>query len=444
MNIEKKVLEKIVPTVGEKKAISAAVENLCAQMQEKATAYGHTVDIMLVGSIAKGTYLSGALDIDLFILYPIHVPREEIKEFTLKLVKGVLTNWTIQYAEHPYIRGKYEQYDVDVVPCYNVQDAGQMQCAVDRTPFHTKFVQQNLAPEQRNQVRLLKQFLKGIGCYSAEVKVQGFSGYLAELLVLKYGSFRDTLTAALSWTEKETIVLEGSTGVETTDKPFTVIDPVDPARNVAAALSDDKRRLFLQAAREYLRKPQITFFFPRPIKPWPLNKITPHLKNIIGIELLHPDIIDDIVYSQVRKGQTKLAGLFRNHNFDVIDTSFYVNDHILLIVHLNALRKPPTKIHRGPPIEKKEYVDAFLKKWRNHDRLVDEPFIKDQRWWVEIEQQYQSAQELLEYKMADVALGKHLDKLKDNAIILVGKQLAQPHYTVFWTEYLSNIPSWEQ
>jgi tRNA nucleotidyltransferase (CCA-adding enzyme) len=37
--------------------------------------------------------------------------------------------------------------------------------------------------------------MKGTGVYGAEAKVEGFSGYLTELLVINYGSFPKALEA---------------------------------------------------------------------------------------------------------------------------------------------------------------------------------------------------------------------------------------------------------
>ena len=58
-------------------------------------------------------------------------------------------------------------------------------------------------------VLLLKQFLKGVGVYGSELKVGGLSGYLSELLVIRYGSFPKVLRAAKSWRPGEFIDLEG-------------------------------------------------------------------------------------------------------------------------------------------------------------------------------------------------------------------------------------------
>ena len=84
----------------------------------------------------------------------------------------------------------------------------------------------NLRPEQHDQVRLLKQFLKGIGVYGADAKVCGFSGYLAELLVLRYGDFDQAIVAGVSWTAGTVLSMaeEAGSGFRT---PLVFIDPVD-------------------------------------------------------------------------------------------------------------------------------------------------------------------------------------------------------------------------
>ena len=86
----------------------------------------------------------------------------------------------------------------------------------------------------------------------------------------------------------------------------------------------------------------------------------------------------------------------------------------------------------------------FSKKWQKNDRVVCDPFIKKQRWWVDIERPYTSARKLLKENLFDVNLGNHLNKLKDQVKILSGKQLANSRYATFWTDYLSKTPPWQR
>ncbi len=133
-------------------------------------------------------------------------------------------------------------FEVDLVPCYLVEDASRLMSAVDRTPFHTKYVGSRIIGRE-DDVLLLKQFMKGVNVYGSELKVGGFSGYLAELLVLCYGSFAAVLQAASAWRPGQRLDLEGH-GIGRHDEPLIMVDPVDPGRNVAAALTLDKMLQF--------------------------------------------------------------------------------------------------------------------------------------------------------------------------------------------------------
>ena len=57
--------------------------------------------------------------------------------------KELLTDTEESYAEHPYIRGYYKDYYIEIVPCYKIEKSSQKLSAVDRTPLHTDYVKNN-------------------------------------------------------------------------------------------------------------------------------------------------------------------------------------------------------------------------------------------------------------------------------------------------------------
>src|SRR5207249_2660507 len=107
-----------------------------------------------------------------------------------------------------------------------------------------------------------KAWAEGIGVYGAEAKVLGFSGYLCELLILKYGSFRGVLDSSLSWRPGTVIVLERPPA-RAFPEPLIVVDPVDPNRNVASAVGIEQLATFVHAAREYLASPSERSSLPK-------------------------------------------------------------------------------------------------------------------------------------------------------------------------------------
>ena len=227
---------------------------------------------MLVGSVAKDTYLKNP-DIDIFILFPLDTKRETLEQYGLKIGEHVIPKPVKKYAEHPYTSGKFHGYEVDIVPCYRIKKSSELKSAVDRTPLHTEYVINNLAEKQKNEVRLLKQFLKGIGIYGAEAKVEGFSGYLCELLIIHYGSFMSLVSSAKNWKFNHRITLNNNHKKAFPKAPLVVIDPVDSERNVASALTAQNFAMFIHACAEYEKNPSEYFFFPLPAKPFSKRRI---------------------------------------------------------------------------------------------------------------------------------------------------------------------------
>ncbi|KAA0002253.1 MAG: CCA tRNA nucleotidyltransferase [Thermoplasmata archaeon] len=440
MNVEEEVLKKIKPSKEEEKEIKKIINELKRKISKEIEKRGVDAKVLLVGSLAKGTYLKNALDIDLFILFPPSVSKEKMKEQSLEIGKEVLPKWKIQYAEHPYVRGEYEGYTVDIVPCYDVQNISKKMSAVDRTPFHTEYIKEHLT--QKDEVRLLKQFLKGINCYGAEAKVEGFSGYLAELLILKYGSFRNVLKNASHWKRKTILSLDKE--IKSFPENFVFVDPVDPSRNVAAALSPEKLKFFIFAAEEYLKNPRIEFFFPKEIKPLSKEKMKKLVKNFLGVCIPKPDLVDDILYPQIRKAARSIESLLHKNDFHPQEHGYYVNEEILIVLKLRELHLPEKKLHMGPPEEEKEHVKSFILKWKGRKDVSKEPYKKDGRWWVEIKRKYPDAFIFLKENLHAINFGKNLNDLKEKAEVYTDEELRNEKYAKFWAEYFSKEPPWER
>ena len=234
--IEKQVLEVVTPQNNDRKQLQQVVKELKQTVSSEIKKRKLPASIEIVGSISKDTYLKNSLDIDLFLTFPISYSKEKMGKQTLEIGRIILRDTEECYAEHPYIRGLFKKYKIELVPSYKIESASQKLSAVDRTPLHTKYVKLNLKEKQKQEVRLFKQFLKGIGCYGAEAEIEGFSGYLCEILVLKYGSFNNLIKHARKWKHGEKLSLTDN-GFPSFDTPLVFIDPVDSERNVASALS---------------------------------------------------------------------------------------------------------------------------------------------------------------------------------------------------------------
>jgi len=449
--IEKKVLKLSTPAPEDRKKLEETIKDLKEQVNKEIIKKKLQASIEIVGSTAKDTYLKNNLDIDLFLMFPTTASKKDIGHNALVIGRKLLNNTEECYAEHPYIRGYFKGYEAEIVPCYKIEKATQKLSAVDRTPLHTKYVREHLKESQRQEVRLFKQFLRGVGCYGAEAEIEGFSGYLCEILIIRYGSFKKLLQHAQRWERGEKLALS-AVDFPSFDTSLTFIDPVDKDRNVASALSKEKFDFFLKACEEYLKKPRITFFFPNETKPWSLEKIRSEIKKqrnlYVGVKIVKPDIIAENLYPQIRKATRSIWDACESYDFTIHDITFHVDDsEKLIFIVVNTKDEPLSKtfIHKGPPVKLKENVEDFNRRWKDDSRVKKKPYEKNGIMYVEIEREYMQIKDFLKDQVKDLSLGRHLGKSKDKKYEIVElNELLKPGLRVFWTNYLDKKLPWER
>jgi tRNA nucleotidyltransferase (CCA-adding enzyme) len=445
--IEQTVLQKITPTQKERKEITQTIATLKKRVKQEIKKTNIPITLTLVGSTAKDTYIKTSVDIDLFLVFPTTTTRESLQEKGLTIGRAILSNQEECFAEHPYVRGTFQGVKTELVPCYKIQSASQKLSAVDRTPLHTTYIRNHLKETQKKEVRLFKQFLKGIGCYGAEAEIEGFSGYLCEILIIKYGTFQQLITAAQEWKYGEKIALTRKT-IQNFEAPLIFIDPVDPERNVASALTKEKFEFFKTACTAYTKKPRLTFFFPNVVQPWQLTKIIDEIgtRHHVGIQLPKPDIIAENLYPQVRKAVRSISELCEQQGFPIVQSYFYINKnavYIILQIQSDIISK--TILHQGPPISLKRNADEFIEKWTNNQRTKTKPFEKNNRLYVEIEREYTDIQSLLHDQIKKLSLGRHIDiMMKKGFTVLKQHDLLTNELRLFWTQTLDARMPWER
>ena len=449
--VKKQVLDRVIPTKEYREKLDIIVKEIEEKLKNEIAKRKLPITVELVGSTAKDTYIKDNMDIDFFLLFPTDYSKEKIAENAISIGETFLSNTEESYAEHPYLRGYYKDFYVEIVPCYNIKDVTQKLSAVDRTPLHTKYVKENLKEKQKQEVLLFKQFLKGIGCYGAETQVEGFSGYLCEILIMHYGSFEKTIKQAKNWKPGEKLALSKGK-FPSFDTPLTFIDPVDSERNVSSALSKEKFDLFIKACEEFKENPRITFFFPNKVKLWSLDKINNTIKQqnckYIGVEINKPDIIDENLYPQIRKGARSIYETGKRYGFEIHDVVFHIDElknNILLVVKTNVEPISDTFTHKGPPTTIKKNSEEFLNKWKDSPRVTKEPYEKNDRLYVELKREYIEIKDFLKDEVKELSMGKHLDKIVNKKYRIIElEDMLKENLKTFWTEYLDGKMSWER
>jgi tRNA nucleotidyltransferase (CCA-adding enzyme) len=454
------VRERVDPDAEERARLESATATLADRVREAVADLPTTADVERVGSTARGTWLAGDRDIDLFVRFPTSLSRAELERYGLAVGNAVLPDGREEYAEHPYVTGEFEGFDVDLVPCFDVPSATAIRSAVDRTPFHNEYLVERLDDALAGEVRLFKAFLKGAGAYGSNLRTRGFSGYLSELLVVEYGGFEATLRAAAGWTPPVDLDPEGHAAA-TFDDPLVVVDPTDPERNVAAVCSAENVARLQHYARAFLAAHATSYFEATDPAPLDADGVRAHLDRRgttpAAVVFDAPDLVDDQLYPQLRKSLRGVVAALERRGFDVLRAATFAADRAVLFVELSVAERPAVERHEGPPVGVRRHAEGFYEAYADEGTTgrgdggngdgatradgadgpddpdgarpspsVYGPFLDGDRYVVEREREFTSAAAFLRSDaLLDVALGAHVETaLVDDRSVFVGGAVA--------------------
>ncbi|MFA9415861.1 CCA tRNA nucleotidyltransferase [Natrinema sp. HArc-T2] len=422
------VRDRVDPAAEERARLREVADRLIERAETAATELCADADVLQVGSTARNTWISGDRDIDIFVRFPPELDRDTLEEYGLEVGHATLPDGHEEYAEHPYVKGEVEGFDIDVVPCFRLESAPEIRSAVDRTPFHTQYLEQRLDDDLAGDVRITKQFLKGIGVYGSDLRTRGFSGYLTELLVCEYGGFRSLLEAAADWHPPVDLDPD-SHGRASFDDPLVVIDPTDPERNVAAVCATENVARFQHYARAFLSTPQIDYFEAETPEPLTNPALSEHLERRettpVAVRFDAPDLVEDQLYPQLYKSLDGITNGLDDRGFDVFRTTTFADETAVVFAELSVSERPAVERHEGPPIHVRDHAAGF------YDAYVDDleaygPFIEGDRYVTERPRSFTTAREFLESdRLFDVGLGAHVETaLEDGYEVLVDDEIA--------------------
>ena len=345
---------------------------------------------------------------------PTSIPRKNLGDVALKIAKKAAGSYEQieRFAEHPYLQLLVEDYRVDIVPCYDAKP-GEWQSATDRTPYHTDYIKKHLGKDLLGEVRLLKKFMQGTGVYGAEIKVGGFSGYLCELLIMKYRSFTQTIEAFAHYNKRVIVDIENYYANRENDlsllfpEPLVIVDPVDKGRNVASAVQPQKLYDFIGAARAFLKKPEQPSFIRLKQRRYRLQKLKSRLGNrgssTIFLVIDQITAVPDVLWGQLYRTKRSLHKLIELSDYKILKDAVWSNEKTLsiFIFELEQQVLPNVKKHLGPPLEREVEGENFLAKYADNKTVISGPYIEDGRWIVMVPRKTTDAAVLLKDKLAD-------------------------------------------
>lgn len=407
----KEVLKFIRPKPEEKKKLNDIAKKALEITESEAKKF--QAKAILAGSITRDTWLPGKMEFDIFVLFPSNLTEKKLEDFGLEIGKEVINNlkgsYKVEYAQHPYVSGEVEGVKIDIVPCFDVKDPRKLKSAVDRTPFHVKYIEEHLSSALSDEVRLLKQMCNANNVYGADAKTQGFSGYVCELLIIKYGNFVNVLEEANSWEPGHIIDIEGyylNKDVSKLRKSFKeqaliLIDPTDSKRNAAAAISAQSFFKFKKLAREFLEKASGEVFIGRKVEPITENELIQlqmkRRTELIMIKFSPPPVVPDILWPQLRRFAERLQSILEEvkYEFRVLRKDVYTNEKNLAVVllEMEVSKLPIVQKRIGPKVFDLDDSRRFIEKYKN--QALGGPFVENNYWVVEIRRKFLTAREKL-------------------------------------------------
>ena len=459
------VLEKVTPKEGERAKIVALAKELEKKVVSASKKLGVEAEVRVEGSVAKDTWLSQEADIDVFMRVSAKIPHKSLGDICLKIARKATegSEQIERFAEHPYLEAIVDGVRVNIVPCYNVKRREWLS-ATDRTPYQTDYVKKHLNEQMRSEVRLLKKFMKGIDVYGAEIKIGGFSGYLCELLILNYKSFMNTLKTFAQHKERIVTDIENYYKGRENElqllfkEPLVIVDPVDKGRNVASAVRPQKLYTFVAAARAFLKNPNLKFFYPHKTTALTVKNLKHELERrgstIIFLTFGKIDTVPDILWGQLYKSQRSLHKLIQLSDFKILRDLPWSDEKTLsmFIFELEQRFLSPVKKHLGPPLEKEQECEKFLKKHLNNFGTVSGPYIEDGRWVVGLRRKYTDACDMLRERLKDggrsVGVAEQISQsLHKKFKIFVNSEIVEIYeknseFAQFLTDFLSGKPKW--
>lgn len=368
-DVLQQALKLVESTQNEIDSVDKVAKRAFALVKETSSKFNGVVDVLFGGSYAKDTWLKGDVDIDIFVKVRVNVSEQEFEKIGKELGMLALKKYKpyLRYSEHPYVEALVDDIRVNVVPCYDVEK-GKWKSAADRSPFHTKFVKESLDGEKKREVRLLKKSMKTIGVYGAEIATHGFSGYVCEVLVLKYGSCMKVLQAAAEFKEKQVISMESVNEdiVKLFNSALIIIDPIDGRRNLGTAISDESVGRVILAARRFIAKPSMKFFKGTSIK-----KDLKFGDNVIIIKFNYNKRSPDIIWGQLKSSVKAVAKQLSIHGFKVIryTASTDENGNAVFAFMLESIQLPQMIVRHGPKVFDPNDSGKFLEKNSKNSKM---------------------------------------------------------------------------
>ncbi len=355
------MLQTISPKEETRKKVLSLVQRFLAELNAKLKKHKFRAKAVLGGSYAKDTWLEGDYDVDIFVLFGLSHKKDNISD----LLHKALEDWNPKR-----IRGSRDYFHLkkqvlyEIIPALAITSPKQAENTTDFSSKHVDWVKKR-SRKLTNDIRMFKKFCKANKVYGAESYIKGISGHVADLIVIYYKGFWNAVCAISKWKPKVIIDIEKTyktnpllvLNANKTSGPLVIIDPVQPERNAAAALSQETFNALVKVSGAFTKKPTKKYFEEKITDLKKLAK-TGCLEVIKCTPLADPQ---DIAGTKILKVFEYIKKSFADFGVKKSGWQWNGKDDAELWFVLKKKNLPEKAIIQGPPLVLTRHVAKFKK-----------------------------------------------------------------------------------
>ncbi|MBI2580326.1 nucleotidyltransferase domain-containing protein [Candidatus Woesearchaeota archaeon] len=441
MKAVEKLLEDVKkgkrPTAAENSAVKRVAVEFVAKLDRALKASKARAKSVVGGSGAKGTWLRGMHDIDVFVCFDYEMYKKksgELSEFLAKAMKKAFPKHERLHGSRDYFRVRYGNYSFELVPILKIKKAAQAMNITDASLLHSDWVNRQLQKpkslmrlgpiaERRfgnrkagldDEIRLAKAFSIAQRVYGAESYVRGFSGYACEILTIYYSSFLKLMTAAATKWKKsiaagKKVVIDAGNHYRRKDplrelneakvqSELVVIDPVQPDRNATAALGNETLQRFISAAAGFIKNQSGEFFEKEEVTVEKLRQKAKG-KRLVVVEAVPIRGKEDVAGAKLVKAYQHILQQLEKNGFELAMSGWEWDKHkpsIALMWYATEKGEkgePKAEIREGPPLSNTQHAEKFRDE--HSTKAGRELFEKRGRLYARIARKYKQPQQLI-------------------------------------------------
>ena len=401
------VLEKNRLDKQEQQKIQQEIEAFIAELKALVDA-----EVTLGGSAAKGTMVKGDFDCDIFVRFDPPFKDSALPEMLEKALNIIGKPERI-HGSRDYFRLERNCITYEIVPVICIESPDEARNVTDMSPLHVRWIRKKIDsnPKLTDEIILAKVFCKAQELYGAESHIRGFSGHVLDILVSYYGSFLELIENSLEWKKGQVIDIERHGTASRLNKsklsPLIVIDPVDPHRNAAAALSTERFERFIEQAQNFKKEPSMSFFEKKVITVDELRSRYEGRLCLI-VKAIPIEGKRDVSGSKVMQVFNHIRRQMRSHGFRLDDSGWQLQDSCALLWFVTPDdRLPRTYTRMGPPKKVKADAERFMTKH-------PDSYEKDGRFYAVVERDFRTPQDLIK----NILQGRYVSERTKGAELL--------------------------